>query len=137
MFQFSRKIRICAVSWLGLKHSNLEVRNGVRRNRVLPPEPLRINRACNPEPAALFGGRRISAVALWHPPLHRLSAVNRIRLVNLSITHKFGSIKPKLDVSESGEPTPHDLITWRRVTAAGKIAAQFGQFGDVERQRPF
>lgn len=60
----------------------------------------------------------------------------RNRPVNLSITHKFGRIEPKLDVGESGEPTPHDRITRRRVTRASKIAAQSGQLGDGEGQRP-
>ena len=59
-----------------------------------------------------------------------------IRPANLSITHNFGRIEPKLDIGETGEPTPHDPITRWRVTAASKVAPKPGQFGDIERQRP-
>lgn len=53
------------------------------------------------------------------------------RLVMLSITHNFGRIEPKLDIVETGEPTPHDPITRWRVPAASKVAAKPGQFGDT------
>jgi hypothetical protein len=60
----------------------------------------------------------------------------RSRPVNLSITQKFGRVEPKLDVGKSGEATPHDPITRRRITGASEIAAKSGQLGDVKRQRP-
>ena len=47
-------------------------------------------------------------------------------LFRLSITHKFGRIESKLDVGESGEPTPHHRITWGSITSASKIAAKSG-----------
>ena len=62
-------------------------------------------------------------------------AVEGNRPANLSITRKFGCIEPQLDVGESGEPTPHDRITRRRITSASEIAAKSGQLGDVEGQR--
>jgi hypothetical protein len=68
--------------------------------------------------------------------MHLPEVKKLVQLTNLgSITHKFGRIEPKLDVGESGEPTPHDRITRRRISSAGEIAAKSGQLCDVEGQR--
>lgn len=56
----------------------------------------------------------------------RYSPRARKRPANLSITHKFGCIEPKLDIGKSGEPAPHDLITRRRIISASKVTAKSG-----------
>ena len=85
--------------------------------------------------SAFFGGMSSKAVNVAKEERLILLLIRK-RSVWLSITHKFGRIEPKLDVGESGEPTTHDHITRRRITRASKVAAQSGQLGDVERQRP-
>ncbi len=47
------------------------------------------------------------------------------RTLILSITHKLGSDEEaEFNVGEAGQAFPDDLVAWRSITRAGKIASQ-------------
>jgi hypothetical protein len=47
------------------------------------------------------------------------------RTLILSITHKFGSDEEaEFNVGEAGQVFPDDLVPWRSITRAGKMASQ-------------
>src|SRR5436190_1784341 len=71
--------------------------------------------------------------------LIRLAVTGRVEEVDrLSITHKpRRDGRAQRDISQARHAAPHDGVAGRRVRAAGEVAAEPRDLGQVEGQRPW